>query len=157
MESASAYPSIGLAYETIKSSYEVMERRFEAANARIQNLLTWAIGLTSAIPIFAKAIIGDGEFNSLWLLPVLLAFSALVIVGIIAYRTGGIKLIHPKNLFEEYIQYSELEYKKWIVYWAGKHFDTNQEFINTKSRYIDIMTVLLGLEVAFLILWIIVS
>ncbi len=151
------YPSVGLAYETVKPSYDVMLSRFEAANARIQNLMTWAIGVTGIIPILAKSLLGDIDFNSLWLLPILLAFVALIIVGISAYRTGRIKLLHPQHLYVDYIQFPEWEYQKWLVYWAGEHFDTNQKYINIKSRYIDIMTVLLGLEVSFLALWVILG
>lgn len=150
------YPSVDLAYENIQSSYKVMLERFEAANVRIGNLIAWGAGLASILPIFAKFIFGDKGFNTLWLLPLVLSFSSLVIIGIIAYRTGGIKLIHPKNIYEDYMQYPQREYKKWMVYWAGEHFKTNQEFINTKSCYIDIMTVLLGLEVISLILWAII-
>ena len=51
---------------------------------------------------------------------------------------GGIKLIHPTSLYKDYLSYPESEYKKWSVYWAGKHFDENNGFINTKSRFIDI-------------------
>ncbi|MDO8567691.1 MAG: hypothetical protein Q7R57_03135 [Dehalococcoidales bacterium] len=39
----SKYPAVELAYEFVKPSYDVMVSRFEAANFRIQNLLTWAI------------------------------------------------------------------------------------------------------------------
>ncbi len=153
----SKYPSVGLAYEAAKTSYDVMVNRFEAANARIQNIMTWAIGLTSAIPLLAKAVFGDTTLSLFWLLPILVTFLILIIVGIIAYRSGGVKQIHPTKLYEEYIQYPEWEYKKWLVYWAGKHFDTNQDLINAKSRYIDAMVILLGLEAILMVLWIVAS
>jgi hypothetical protein len=148
------YPSVGLSYEFVKSSYDVMEKRFESANSRIQNLLTWAVGITAAIPLFATAVFSDSNIKSIWILPMLVFFLALVIVGIFAYRTGGIRLIHPKIIYEDYIQYPEWEFKKQLVYWAGEHFDTNQKCIDLKSRYIDIMTILLGLEMVFALVWV---
>ncbi len=153
----SKYPSVGLAYETVKSSYDVMVSRFEAANARISSLIAWAIGAIGIIPIFAKSLLGGIGVTSLWLLVTLSAFVALIIVGIIAYRTGGIKLLHPKKLYEDYVQLPEWEYKKWLVYWAGEHFNTNQKFINIKSFYIDFMTILLGLEIISLVLWAVIG
>jgi len=151
------YPSVNLSYEFVKSSYDVMEKRFESANSRIQNLLTWAVGITTAIPLFATAVKSSSNIKSIWILPVLLFFLALVIVGIFAYRTGGVILIHPKIIYEDYIQYPEWEFKKQLVYWAGQNFDTNQKCIDLKSRYIDIMTFLLGLEMVFALVWVFVT
>lgn len=157
-EDSTQYPSVGLAYEYVKSSYDVMLSRFEAANARIQNLFTWAFGLTAAIPAITEIVAGkEKDIQSLWILPMAIAFLALVVVGIIGYRSGAVKVLHPKTLYENYIKYPELEYKKWIIYWAGEHCETNQKYIDLKSRYIDIMTILLGLEVVCALLWIIMS
>jgi hypothetical protein len=148
------FPSTNLSFEFVKPSYDVMEKRFEATNSRIQNLLTWSIGITTAIPIFAKAVLGETNMNSVWILPVLLFFIALVFVGILAYKTGGVKLIHPTIIYEDYIQQSEQEFKKLLVYWAGQHFEANRKTIDQKNRYIDIMTIFLGLEMAFAVLWV---
>jgi len=156
-ESASQYPSVNLSYEFVKASYDVMEKRFESANSRIQNLLTWAVGITTAIPLFAAAVKSDADIKSIWILPMLLFFLALVIVGIFAYRTGGIILVHPKIIYEDYIQCPEVEFKKQLVYWAGQHFDTNQKCINLKSRYIDTITILLGLEMVFALIWVFIT
>ncbi len=145
--------SVDLAYEFVKSSYDVMASRFEAANARISNLMAWAIGAIGIIPIFAKSLLGSVGVTSLWLLAALATFVVLTAVGIIAYRTGGIKLLHPKSLYNDYIQLPEREFKRWLVYWSGEHFNTNLNHINAKSRCIDGMTILLGLEVIFLVLW----
>ena len=156
-ELSSQYPSVDLAYEYVKSSYEIMASRFESANARIQNLLTWAIGITAIIPLFNKLIGETNGLKSVWFALVLGAFVAVVIVGIIAQRTGGIALADPKILYEKHLHYNQWEFKKNQLFWAGKQFHLNKQAIETKCRYIDIMTILLGLEIAFAFVKVIVS
>ena len=145
----SQYPSVGLAYEATKSSYDVMVERFDAANSRIQNILTWAVGITAIIPIFAKGISGNSNFTSPWFISALSTFLALLVVGIVAHRMGGIKLISPEIIYNKYLSHSEEQFKREMIYWSGQHFNTNQQFINKKSLCVDVMTILLGAEVIF--------
>ncbi len=153
----SQYPSVELAYEFVKSSYEVMTSRFESANSRIQNLLTWAIGITAIIPLFTKVVIGTDSFKPVWFISALVAFLAMVIVGIVAQRTGGVKLIDPKILYEKHLHYSQWEFKKNLIFWAGDSFHINNKAIEAKSRYIDIMTILFGLEIALAFIGVIMT
>lgn len=143
------YPSVELAYEFVKSSYEVMVSRFESANSRIQSILTWAIGITAVIPLFSKVVNDTATLKSVWFVLVLVFFSAVVIVGIIAQRTGGVALVDPKVMYEKHLHYNQWEFKKNQIFWAGKQFHLNKKAIEVKSCYIDIMTILLGLEIAF--------
>jgi hypothetical protein len=153
----SQYPSVGLAYESIKSSYDVMISRFEAANARIQNFLTWVIGITAIIPIFTKIIIGTENFKSIWFILSLLSFLAVIIVGIVGQRAGTLKLIDPKIIYEKHLYFSQWEFKKNQIYWAGEHFSFNNNSIELKSRYLDILTMLFGLEIVFVFIGLIIA
>jgi len=142
------YPSVELAYDFVKSSYDVMTSRFDSANTRMQTLLTWAIGVTAAIPFFNKIVGNANTLLSIWFISALLAFVAVVIVGVIGQRMKGVSLIDPKILYEKYLHYSQWEFKKNLIFWAGDSFNTNRKAIEAKSRCIDIMTILFGLEIA---------
>lgn len=144
---SSEYPSVDLAYEFVKSSYDVMISRFESANARIQSLLTWAIGITAIIPLFNKVVGETDSLKSVWFALVLGAFVAVVIVGIIAQRMGGVALADPKMMYEKQLHYSHWEFKKNQIFWAGRQFHLNKTVIEKKNYYIDIMTILFGLEI----------
>ena len=50
------YPSVGLAYGFVQPSYQLLVSRFEAADTRLTALLTVVIGVTTAVPVFAKAV-----------------------------------------------------------------------------------------------------
>jgi len=150
-------PSLDLAYAFIQPSYDVMSTRFDSANARIQNILTWAIGITAAMPLFAQIVKSTVNIQSIWFFLALGSFAATVILGIIAQRTGGVKLIDPKALDEHYVSLSKQEFRKNMLYWSGQHFDTNAKTIQTKSLFIDIMTILLGLEIVFAVIWVLIA
>lgn len=154
---SSQYPSLELAYEFVKSSYDLMVIRFDSANSRIQNLLTWAIGITVAIPLFNKVVNDTGTFKSVWFILALLAFLAVVIIGVVGQRMGSVKLIDPKILYEKHLHYPEWEFKKNLIYWAGENFNSNNKAIEVKSRYLDIITILFGLEIVFSFIWIIMT
>jgi hypothetical protein len=152
----SQYPSIDLAYDHIESSYSLMLSRFEAANSRLVNLMTWAVGITFAIPLFVKSIF-NANFNSGWLYASMATFVLLFIVGIIAQSTGSIKLIHPETLYNKWLTDSPWEFKKNLLYFSGQHFNANNSNINRKCVFISIMNALLAVEVILAVIWIITS
>jgi hypothetical protein len=149
------YPSTDLAYAFIQPSYDVMSIRFDSANNRIQNILTWVIGITAAIPLFTQIVKSTLDVKSPWFFFALGSFVVTVILGVIAQRTGGVELIDPKVLYEQNLSMTPSEFKRTMLFWSGEHFHANAKTIQTKSRFIDIMTILLALEVVFAFLWII--
>lgn len=148
------YPSVDLAYDFVKSSYDWMLTRFEAANSKIQGLLTFSATITAAFPILAKAIFGDVDFSSLWFYGAIIAFVLLVVTGIVSRRMGSIKLVHPKILYDKYLHYPHWRFQQMIIYWAGQHFNANNKIIVKKAWCTDIMTIFLLGEILCIALWI---
>jgi hypothetical protein len=151
----SQYPSTDLAYEFVQSSYDIMSSRFDSANSRIQNILTWSIGITAAVPLFTQIAMRTMDIKSLWFFLALGTFVLTVILGVIAQKTGGVQLLDPKVLYNENLSMSHWEFKKTVLYWSGEAFNANNKTIQIKSRYIDLMTILLGLEIVFAVMWVI--
>lgn len=148
------YPSVELAYEFVKPSYDWMLSRFETANNKIQNLLTFAASITAALPLFTKAIFDEVDFISGWFYGIVIVFVFLVIISTIGMRMGAITLVHPKILYNEWLHYSNWEFKKNMIFWAGEHLNANNKIIEKKCLLRDIMTILLLCEIIFAIFWI---
>ena len=151
------YPSVDLAYNFVKPSYDWMLNRFEAANSKIQGLLTFSATVTAAFPILAKAIFDNVDFSSLWFYGAIIAFIFLVVTGIVGRRMGSIVLVHPEVLYEKYLYYSHWRFQQTIIYWAGKHFNSNTKIIVKKAWCTDIMTIFLLGEIVCIAVWIAVQ
>ena len=151
------YPSLELAFEFVKPSYDWIMNWFEITNNKIQSLLTLAVTLTAALPLFAIAIFQEINFKSNWFYISLGCFLALMIAGVIGRRIGAVKLLHPRLLYNQTLQYSKFEFKRNLLYWAGEHFNINKKYIFIKNLILDIMTGLLLLEIVFIVVWIIMQ
>lgn len=148
------FPSVELAYEFVKPSYDWMLIRFEAVNNKIQNLLTFAVSITAALPLFTKAIFDEVNFCSGWFYSIIVFFAFLVIIGVIGMRIGVITLVHPEKLFNECLNLSNWEFRKTMIFWAGEHFNANNKIIDKKCLLRDIMIIFLLVEILFAIVWI---
>ncbi len=150
----SQYPSVDLAYEFVKPSYDWMLTRFEAANSKIQGLLTFSATITASLPIIAKAIINNVDFSSLWFIGAIATFVFLVLTGIVGMKVGSIILVHPKILHDKYLDYSHWKFRQQVIYWAGEHFNINKGIIDKKMQLRDIMIIFLLAEILCIVLWI---
>lgn len=150
----SKYPSVDLAYEFVKPSYDWLQNRLDAVNGRIEFLLTFSSSITIAAPVFVKALFRDISFGSCWFVGAIVVFVLIALVGLMGRISSGLKLISPQKLYNKWLGWSEWEFKKNAIYWAGKHFQHNALLINKKANFGIAMTILLAIEVVFIVLWI---
>ena len=61
------------------------------------------------------------------------------------------------NLYDRWLHYSEWEFKKNAIYWAGQHFNANVSRINIMGWILTGMIALFSVEVVLLLVWAIVS
>lgn len=151
----SKYPSVSLAYEFVKPSYDWLQNRLDAVNGRIEFLLTFSSSITIATPVFVKALFRDISFGSCWFVSAIVVFGLITLVGFMGRTSSGLKLISPQKLYNKnWLGWSEWEFKKNAIYWAGKHFQHNALLINKKANFGIAMTILLAMEVVLIILWV---
>jgi len=148
------YPSVDLAYEFVKPSYDWMLNRIEAMNSKMQGLLMLATAVTGGIPILAKAIFDNVDFQSVLFYGAIGLYVLLVVIGTVGLSMGGVKLFHPKLLYEKWLSNSIWEFKKDAIYFAGQNFEDNKKIIDAKSWLRNIMTILLLIELMIVIFWI---
>ena len=150
----SLYPSVGLAYEFVKSSYGWMLNRIEAINSKIQGLLTLATAITAAMPILAKAMFDNVDFQSVWFYGTIATYILLVVIGTFGLSMGRVRLVHPKRLYEKCLSDSTWEFMKNTIYFGGQDFEDNKKIIEVKSCLRNIMNILLLGELLMVIFWI---
>lgn len=153
--SEATWPGVDIAYDFVSSSYAWILQRLDAIDSRIQTLQAFAASVTLAAPILAASVIKDVDFRSPWFILALFVFITVVVVGAAARVWGSVKLISPQVLYDQWLHYSEWEFKKNAVYWAGQHFDANRSLVNNKGWAALGMTALLLIEVGLLLAWVV--
>lgn len=148
------WPSVHLAYDFVKPSYDWLQNRLDAVNARIEFLLTLSFSITTVAPIFAKAVFSDIDFGAFWFVAAMAVFVLTAIIGLIGRIFSGFKVVSPKKLYGKWLGWSEWKFKKNAIYWAGEHFQYNASLINKKANFGIAMTVLLAMEVVFIVFWV---
>lgn len=154
-EAEDTWPSVETAYEFVRPCYDWAQSRLDAIDSRIQTLLAFAASITTVIPVFVTSVMQAPNFKSTWFFLALATFLAIAVVGIIARSCGGLKLVSPQKLYEGWLHYSEWEFKKNAIYWAGQHFESNRSIINTKAILANIMMILFFVQGLFWFLWVV--
>ncbi|MDT4895908.1 MAG: hypothetical protein QOH25_985 [Acidobacteriota bacterium] len=148
------YPSVDLAYSFAVASYEVAQKRIDAVDSRLQTLL--ALGATVSLPIPVLANAKALSFNSTWFIAAACAFAFAMIAGTVARLRGRIILLHPSQLYQSWLHFSEWEFKKNMVYFAGQHFEANRSLAEIRGRLTTLTASLFLVEGVCLAMWAVV-
>ena len=93
------------------------------------------------------------SFQSAWFVLALVAALLNLVVGTVARAWGRVKLLSLQTVWAEWLPYSEWEFKRSAVYWAGMHFEHNTGVVNKKGRIVLIMTVAFLVEAVLMFAW----
>jgi hypothetical protein len=149
------WPAIVFAYDFVKPSYDWMVSRLEAAVTRSQAILAIATTITLGFPVLGVAVNKTISFRSWSFAIAIVSFFALVLVGLVARHTGDLTLMSPGALYNHAAHMSEWEFKRYVLYYAGKHFDDNVAVTNQKVRLGTAMSALLVLEASGFLVWLV--
>ena len=156
----SDWPSVDLAYEFVAPSYDWIQRRFESVERRIQTFLAFTATLTLGLPTLMIVVNRSADFGSGWFIGAMVAAVLILALGIAAkFLSGdsGIRFPSPGILYRRWMHFTELEFKRNAIYWAGQHFDANVSLINKMGRILTGMICLFAVEVILLLIWAVVS
>ena len=106
------------------------------------------------------AINKNVELASVWFIAAMVAAVLTLALGIaakIVSGSSGIWFLSPASLYDRWLHYSEWEFKKNAIYWAGQHFNANVSRINIMGWILTGMIALFSIEVILLLVWAIVS
>jgi hypothetical protein len=149
------YPSVDLAYNLAVQSYDTAHKRWEAADNRVQTLLTFTVTVELALPTLLHSNVPQTRFNSLWFVCAVIAYVFSVGIGTYMRLKRGLILIDPKKLYNKWLGFSEWEFKKDFIYWAGEDYEINNKNINRKITYTVGMLILFLIGDLLLIIWVI--
>ncbi len=145
------FPAVDLAYPIALSAYETILKRLDALDNRVQTTMAFAATITLAIPAITT---GKGlTFRSHWFVAALVFYGIGNIIGVIARLKGMIVLPSPKEIFENYLDLSEWEFKKDTIFWAGENYRNNNKLLLLRSRLLNVMSLFFGAEVVSLAVW----
>jgi hypothetical protein len=153
--SEATWPGVHRAYDFVGPSYALILQRLDAANSHLQTLQTFAASITLAAPILAASVVKDIDFRSPWFVSALSVLGAIIVIGAVARIWGAVQLITPRMLYKEWLNFTEWEFKKNAVHWAGEHFEANYTLVNNKAWAAFWMTVLMLLEMGLLLAWVV--
>lgn len=93
------WPGIASASQYVLPSYQWMLARYEAADSRIQTLLTFVTTITFAVPTLCRALRPELSLESPWFIKAVIMAVIAVTVGLVARLRGGLVLIAPMTLY----------------------------------------------------------
>lgn len=150
-----AWPGVSIAHGLVERSYAIMLERLDAVENRIQALQTVVMTFTLAVPIFSAGIAKSVGFASPVFIAALVVFILAVICGVVGRAWGSVTLVNPKVVYEKWLHYSDWEFKKTALYWAGTHYEANVLLVNRKGYFLTVMSTLFAVEVLLLLFWLI--
>ena len=75
------------------------------------------------------------------------AFLFSIGLGIRARRVGRIRLMGPETLYDQWIKYTEKDFKRYFIYFAGKHHKKNASLLEQRYRLLQGAIVFFVVEV----------
>ena len=149
------FPGLDLAYERAIASYQEIAARSDAANQRIDGLLTLTSTVTLAAPIVVAATGTGAALRSPILLVVAGLFAVVLLLGVAGRGLAGtLRFVDPFELYESWLPLEQTDFKLESVYWAGEHVDHGMRIVWRKSLAAHVMTALFAVEVLTLLVWI---
>jgi hypothetical protein len=146
------FPSIDAGFAFVLQSYTWLIGRIEAADNRLNQILTLAATITSGVPAVARAIKADISFVSFYFLVALALFVVGAVWSIKARLQGAVALPDPTALYDALDEEADL-FKANAIFFAGRHYRENAALVLTKSNAAaGAMSCLVG-EIFALIFW----
>jgi len=154
-EFVKANPSVDLAYPLALTSYDVAQKRLEAVEKRLQEILGFAVTISlGTIALFANK---NYVFTSWLFWAAMAACLSGLVIGTYARVQGYLVLIKPSVLQEKYVALPEPVFKSYFIETAAKHWGINAGLVNRKGKFTSVAVVCFVAEIILLILWSLVS
>ena len=144
--------AVALAYEIALNAYATAQQRRDSVHQRIEVLLSFVATVTAAALFAAEVVLDEPEFTSPLLIVAGVLFVVVVTVGLVARVVGALQQVSPQELYDRWLHYNDLEFKRRIVYWSAQHNDRARRITYRKERAADAMTILfLAAGILFLV------
>ena len=153
-DSEREWPGVAPAQAYVLPSYQWMVARYEAADSRIQSLLTFVATVTFAVPTLSRAIRPEIPLRSRWFICAVGIAVLVAGIGLYARLTGSLVLPSPAALWQTSMKLSTWEFQRDAFYFAGQHYEANRKIVNRKAAAAGIMVVLFACELLLMLIWV---
>ena len=147
------WPGVHRAYDFVVSSYQIMVSRIDAADNRLQSLLTFSATIAVGVPAVAKSIRPGLNTDSPLVLGALAVFLIIAALGILGRIQGKVRVLDPGVFYEKWLHHDEWTFRKNMVYFSAQHFSLNGITLAKKARYSDWMACAFAVMVILLAAW----
>ena len=138
------FPSVHLAYPVAMEAYEWAARRMDTMDSRIQTVLALGTSLSLAAPVAFAAL--KIEAHRGWIIAATALFMSALATGTYARLTGSLTIMTPKKLHDKWLRLDEEIFKRYAVYFSGKHLEKNRRLLVKRHRLLVAVTLLFLLE-----------
>jgi hypothetical protein len=154
----SEWKSRDLVYDYVRPSYDWTLRRLEANAGRIQALLTFVATFTGLVPIVARAINEDINFDSNWFYAALAMALLAASLGMLSKVIGGLWVVDIRTFSQEsWRSYPKEKFEEWVIFYASEDLAHNVKLIELKWRFATGLTALFVGEALCMLVWVIRS
>ncbi len=150
--SPNTLPAVDLVYPLAMGAYDAAVRRYDAMDAKLNTLATFAVSVSLAVPVLARA--ANVSFHSSWFAAAAGAFVAGISLVTFARLNGQLMVFDPKTNYDSYLDLSEWEYKRYQIYWSGENFQHNKGLVNRNGTLAAVGAALFALEVLLIMAWV---
>jgi len=153
------FPSVINSFEIALKSYDWAVQRSDAVDDGIDKLMAWTLSVTVGVVSITSTKINGVQlrFDSYWFYAAMILLAIIVLLGIWTKvrKKNSLILINPEIVYKKWTKENEWGFKKYALYWAGKHFIINQTMINKKGYVAGTMWFIFLIEILCLAMWII--
>jgi hypothetical protein len=146
------FPAIDAGFTFVLPSYTWLLTRIEAADGRLNQILTLASTITAGVTTVARAVRPNIAFSSGYFVMALLLFVGGAFWAIKGRLEGGVALPDPAFLYQQLDEQDD-RFKATALFFAGKHYAKNAELATKKSNAAVVAAVCLTSEIVALIFW----
>lgn len=149
------YPSVDLAYEFIVArSYDWMIGRINALDGRLQSFQSLAVTVMLGVPVLVKSLLPSADFLSGLFIGGMSLFGSVIVLGAIGRYSSKISLPYPDKFYDHWLHFSPWEFRKNLLYYAGRDALRNLDSLERKGKILDVMTMAFLVGIVLLLIWI---
>ncbi len=153
------FPSLEQAVKLIVPYYQLSIQRVDRMDDRFQWFLGLVVGLTTAVPAFVTAVLGEGEVNFAgkpWF-PLALVFFVLAFTAGMYGRFHGTLHVLDLSKVALHVNKELSDFQRKLLKNAARHTSANRHLVWRKNRWLMFMAALFLVESVFLLLWLTVA
>ena len=142
-----------LIYANSIEAHSTVLRRLDAADSRLQSILSVSTGATFSMPIIIKLMAPGADYSLCWPISIGLLFFLTILIGAKPWSQVKVKIVDPTALTKWAVGTPE-EFKKEFVRKVGRQLKDNNDLVIERIHCVRNVVLILSVEIAIFGLWV---